>query len=182
MISNNVTDDHNYGAAALRDELAKVRGAENGTRRNTLNSAAFALGQLIGGGVLDRTTVASELHAAARETGLPDREIDATIDAGLRDGIAEPRAPKADPKPQQRRIVATYPYTDAGATCCSRLSASSRRTSASVALMVAAAGHGNSATLSVCCIDSPRSTTPGRTRSCSSSRERRTPTDSPGWA
>src|SRR6266702_2051168 len=43
-----------YAAAALRGELDRVLAAGEGTRNHTLNAAAFALGQLVAGGLLAR--------------------------------------------------------------------------------------------------------------------------------
>ena len=42
-----------YGQAALDAEVARVAGAPQGQRNGTLNAAAYALGQLVAGGVLD---------------------------------------------------------------------------------------------------------------------------------
>ena len=79
-----------YGAKALEDELTRLRAAPNGSRNDQLNRSAFALGQLVGGGVLDRAEVESELLAA---TDLPEKEARATIASGLEAGIQEPRTP-----------------------------------------------------------------------------------------
>ena len=82
-----------YGAAALRRHAERVAAAEVGSRRHTLNGAAFACGQLAGSGHLDPGRIADELERAALATGLPAREIRATVERGLRDGAARPFYP-----------------------------------------------------------------------------------------
>lgn len=82
-----------YGAAALRNEVERMRAARAGTRNDTLNRAAYALGRLVGAGLLDRDLAASELFQAARQTGLPARECSSTLASGLGAGIARPRFP-----------------------------------------------------------------------------------------
>ena len=82
-----------YGAAALRNEVERVLAARVGTRNDTLNRAAYALGRLIGAGVLDRDLAASELFHAARRVGLSARESSSTLASGLGAGIARPRYP-----------------------------------------------------------------------------------------
>lgn len=85
-----------YVQAALERELAKLCAAMNGTRNDQLNKSAFALGQLVGIGALDRAHVESELYRAASEIGYVDddgeRQTRATIKSGLDDGEHQPRA------------------------------------------------------------------------------------------
>jgi hypothetical protein len=82
-----------YAAAALRNEVERVRMARVGTRNDTLNRAAFALGRLIGAGILDRDLAVGELTDAGKQAGLPPREIASTLSSGLSAGIARPRLP-----------------------------------------------------------------------------------------
>lgn len=82
---------HGYGATALRLEIQALRDASNGTRNDSLNRSAFAMGQLVGAGELERGYVESELMAAAMMLGLSEHETLATIESGLEAGIAEPR-------------------------------------------------------------------------------------------
>jgi hypothetical protein len=82
-----------YGAAALRNETERMLAAPVGTRNDTLNRAAYALGRLIGAGILDRDLAASELFHAARRAGLPARECASTLASGLGAGMARPRFP-----------------------------------------------------------------------------------------
>jgi hypothetical protein len=83
-----------YGLAALERKLALVVGAGEGSRRNTLNGAAYALGQLVAGGQLDEAATAEALEQAAAQTGLPVAEIRATIRHGLTDGQQRPWYPE----------------------------------------------------------------------------------------
>ncbi|HPD16232.1 MAG TPA: bifunctional DNA primase/polymerase [Planctomycetota bacterium] len=80
-----------YAETALKLEVRNLRQAPEGTRNDTLNRAAFSLGQLVGGGYLDRAHVEAELAATAAITGLGEREAAATIQSGLEAGIQEPR-------------------------------------------------------------------------------------------
>ncbi len=80
-----------WAKAALAGELDKVTAAREGTRNVTLNGAAFKVGQIVGGGALDRGTAESQLLAAARQCGLPESEAKKTISSGLAGGIQRPR-------------------------------------------------------------------------------------------
>jgi hypothetical protein len=85
-----------YAQAALQREAARVRTAAPHTCNDTLNRAAFNLGQLVAAGLLDADQVREVLLAAALAaptTGHADRErkAKATIASGLRAGAAKPR-------------------------------------------------------------------------------------------
>jgi hypothetical protein len=85
-----------YAQAALQREAARVRAAAPGSCNDTLNRAAFNLGQLVAAGLLDADQVRAVLLAAALAapgTGHADRErkAKATITSGLRGGAAKPR-------------------------------------------------------------------------------------------
>lgn len=80
-----------YGKAALEGEVAKLRAASVGERNNTLNEAAFALGQLVGGGVLTESDVTDELERVALQIGLEPTEMRSTIHSGLTAGMRQPR-------------------------------------------------------------------------------------------
>jgi hypothetical protein len=79
-----------YAAAALEAETDRVARAPVGTRNDTLNRAAFALGRLVGAGLLDAMVVAYELDAAARHAGLGRAEIRRTIRSGMTAGRRQP--------------------------------------------------------------------------------------------
>jgi hypothetical protein len=79
-----------YAQAALTAEADRVAGAAVGTRNDTLNRAAFALGRLVGAGLLDPGDVVRELDAAARRAGLGRVETRRTIRSGLTAGRRAP--------------------------------------------------------------------------------------------
>lgn len=85
------TGGSGYGETALREEIARVWAAPEGSRNGTLNRAAFALGQLAAGGELDGHLAADRLASAARAVGLDLSEAVATINSGLSAGMAQPR-------------------------------------------------------------------------------------------
>ena len=86
-----------YARAALAAELGNVLAAREGTRNDTLNRAAFALGTLVGAGALDRIDVRERLIAAGVAVGLDRLATERTVDSGLGDGSAKPRdIPKAE--------------------------------------------------------------------------------------
>lgn len=80
-----------YVEAALRAEVARVANAAKGSRNAALNRAAFSLYQLAGAGVLDESTVATELGQAARSIGLEDTEIEKTLKSAREAGMSKPR-------------------------------------------------------------------------------------------
>jgi|GEM_PF-589756 len=84
-----------YAHAALAGELGRLAAAPVGTRNNTLNAAAFALGQLVAAGLLDRADVERRLLAAALAAGLDEPEARATLRSGLDAGQEQPRSPAA---------------------------------------------------------------------------------------
>jgi hypothetical protein len=81
-----------YVQAAVAAELERVRTAADGTRNDTLNAAAFNLGQFIGAGHLEYFATFDALHAAAMTAGLDVREADKTIRSGFGAGEQQPRA------------------------------------------------------------------------------------------
>jgi hypothetical protein len=101
-------DEDAYGAAALRDEVRIVATAVEHTRNDTLNRAAFKLGQLVGAGQLEPDTVSAALAEAAAQAGLPEREASRTIRSGMTAGARSPRQPRqharaAQPPPPAQR-------------------------------------------------------------------------------
>jgi hypothetical protein len=80
-----------YALAALRGEVDRVLAAAPGTRNNTLNEAAFALGQLAAAGILPPKLAYDALMTAAASIGLPPREASRTIGSGLGSGARQPR-------------------------------------------------------------------------------------------
>jgi hypothetical protein len=81
-----VAHPHRYAEAALAAEADRVARAPVGARNDTLNRAAFALGRLVGAGLLDEASVRRELARAARHAGLGRAETVRTIRSGLTAG------------------------------------------------------------------------------------------------
>lgn len=77
---------------ALIYEIRAVAAAPVGQRSNTLNRAAYNLGQIVGDRLLDRARVERDLLDAALAAGLGEVEAQRTIRSGLEAGIAEPRS------------------------------------------------------------------------------------------
>jgi Bifunctional DNA primase/polymerase, N-terminal len=98
-----------YDKAALERECKAVAAARPGTRNGALNTAAFSLGQLIGGGstldeqeVRDRLFEAAETCQLVADDGAPAAL--ATIDSGITAGKKQPRA-----RPQPASQTGTRP-------------------------------------------------------------------------
>ncbi|MGH9281927.1 MAG: bifunctional DNA primase/polymerase [Acidimicrobiales bacterium] len=92
-----------WSAAAVEGELARVSAATVGQRNHVLNRAAFVLGQIVGGGHLDRDLVSDLLEQAGQAAGLGAREAMATVESGLVAGEASPRHPSDRPPPTGHR-------------------------------------------------------------------------------
>src|SRR5262249_36309881 len=90
-----------YGRKALESEASRVLLATEGERNAQLNRSAFALGQLVAGGALERWDVEATLERAATGAGLDRQEIKATIRSGIEAGMKEPRT--APERPHQGR-------------------------------------------------------------------------------
>ena len=85
-----------YATAAVRGEAQRVRTAPPGQHNAVLCRAAYALGQLIGAGLLDPDTARTELTAAAgvltgADCDCTPREVARVIAAGLAAGARNPR-------------------------------------------------------------------------------------------
>jgi putative DNA primase/helicase len=109
------TASDSYATKALRSEIEAVSTATRGTRNNTLNKAAFALGQFIGAGRLDRSVAETAL---LRATDLDIEEAERTIASGIADGMQQPRGElktQAENKPPLMATAETlYMLTDSG--------------------------------------------------------------------
>jgi hypothetical protein len=79
-----------YAQVALTAEADRVARAPVGRRNDTLNRAAFALGRLVGAGLLDAGDVRRELETAANFAGLGRAETRRTIRSGLGAGRRTP--------------------------------------------------------------------------------------------
>jgi hypothetical protein len=80
-----------YAQKALDEEVQRLRTAADGTRNDTANKTAFALGQLVGAGALGESEVEAALLNAATSAGLTEGEALASIRSGLRAGVKLPR-------------------------------------------------------------------------------------------
>ncbi len=84
-----------WARAALERETEAVSRAVKGTRNDTLNRAAFNLGQLVAGRLLNRNEVEDALLGAAHACGLVaddgEAPVRATIRSGLQAGARDPR-------------------------------------------------------------------------------------------
>ncbi|MDL2259484.1 DUF3987 domain-containing protein [Deltaproteobacteria bacterium OttesenSCG-928-K17] len=81
-----------YGQKALEAECSRIASASLGTRNVTLNKSAFAIFQLVSGGVLPAEEAEARLHEAARFSGLDDKEIRATINSARTKAALSPRS------------------------------------------------------------------------------------------
>ena len=80
-----------YADSARRRELDRLGKAPKHQRNDTLNRAAFKLGQLVPYGILDIAIITQDLAAVARTIGLDESEIEPTIASGLKAGGQCPR-------------------------------------------------------------------------------------------
>ena len=80
-----------YAMAALRAETERVASARPGTRNDTLNRAAFSLGQLVAAGLIPPIPAITSLIDAARSAGLPEDEAVRTVRSGMEAGARKPR-------------------------------------------------------------------------------------------
>jgi P4 family phage/plasmid primase-like protien len=103
-----------YVEAALKSEVHAVETAPEGKRNDTLNTAAFNLGQLVGAGVLDEATVVAELTRAAAGYAADDGAdaVEKTIASGLAAGIKQPRDLSEIKEAARRTRHTTAPSTE----------------------------------------------------------------------
>jgi len=86
-------ETNTYGQSALTQELAELAAATQGERNDSLNRAAFNLGQLVAGGQLNQGQAESSLLGVAMGLGLNQKEAIKTISSGIRSGMENPRGP-----------------------------------------------------------------------------------------
>lgn len=98
-----------WARTALVLETDRVSRAPDGRRNDTLNSAAYSLGQISGAGLLDDRVVVESLSAAAISAGLTSREALRTIESGLAAGMRSPRGPSPPTRAHSIREVAVEP-------------------------------------------------------------------------
>lgn len=94
-----------YASRAIEEEARNLAGmGKDSGRNNALNTAAFNLGQLVAGGLLDAGEVRAALVAACEQNGLVKedgmRSVLASIRSGLSAGARKPRtAPEQEAAP-----------------------------------------------------------------------------------
>jgi hypothetical protein len=105
-----------YVQAAVDGELDSIRKATDGSQENTLNKAAFSLGQLVGAGSLDFHTIKDSLTSAGLDMPSynPRRqwsgaEIEKKVERGLNDGMREPRDVPENTYRHQTALMASTP-------------------------------------------------------------------------
>lgn len=94
-----------WAAAALEGEAERIRSAPDGQGNTAVNAAAYAVGRLVGGRLLDRAAAETALIAALdswtfAEPGDRARML-RTLRSGLAAGESNPRVP--EPSEQRRR-------------------------------------------------------------------------------
>jgi hypothetical protein len=97
-----------YVSAAMGGEVQRVRTAPPGQHNTVLCRAAYALGQLIGAGLLDHGSARAELTAAASalvgaDCDCTPAEVARVITAGLAAGTRNPR--RTTPRTSHRRAA-----------------------------------------------------------------------------
>ena len=80
-----------YAAAALKNEIERVLETAEGSRNDQLNRSSFALGQLVGSGLLELDEVVERLCQAGTAVGLGAAEIVRTVQSGVNAGLSNPR-------------------------------------------------------------------------------------------
>jgi hypothetical protein len=83
-----------YGRAALDRECAAIANAPKGEQEKTRHRACFAIGRLVGGGVIAEAEALSRLKQAARRMpayGERWADLERKVEASFRRGVADPR-------------------------------------------------------------------------------------------
>ena len=97
-----------WASTALAGEIDRVQRADEGQRNQTLNRAAFVLGQIVAADHLDHDDVSDLLCRAGVASGLGEREVRTTVASGLTAGARRPRHPPERP-PQRPVDLRTVP-------------------------------------------------------------------------
>lgn len=94
-----------YGRAVLAREDAAIREMKRGARNDQLNKSAFAIGQLVAGGEIERGEAMNVLVLAGIASGLPEREAMTTLRSGMSAGERRPRRAPVVPRPRRGRAA-----------------------------------------------------------------------------
>lgn len=112
-----------YGERALRDECAKIEASVPGTQENTLNTSAFTIGTLVGGGEISENIARAALVQSgmviARDWTVVD--VSEKVERALAAGMATPRSAPENgrreqpmrPEPPREAPPATAPIEGA---------------------------------------------------------------------
>jgi KaiC/GvpD/RAD55 family RecA-like ATPase len=92
-----------YGAKALAGEVETMQATGEGSRNHQLNTSAFKLGGLVGGGELAEADAAEQLKSAAMSVGLDSMEVFKTFRSGIEAGKQNPR--QAPPRPLTAPVI-----------------------------------------------------------------------------
>lgn len=103
------TETTPYGKRALDNELDTLSQATEGTRNHALNTAAFAIYQLVETGHIARADADESIGRTARMIGLTPSEIAKTMQSAQRGGAAKPRVNA--PNPDENHEADTPPVT-----------------------------------------------------------------------
>lgn len=96
-----------YLTAVLTNTIKDVAEAVEGTRNDTLNSAAFTLGAFVAGSGLDCARAELALLDAAERCGLSSDEAETTVTSGMTAGMDNPRSvPEDEDQAARDRFVA----------------------------------------------------------------------------
>lgn len=102
-VVNGATGPERWVQAALDGEYERAAKAPKGRRNHELNTAAFKLGQLVGGNQLDEGAARRTLEAAAEASGWAGEEgpdaVSKVIASGMSAGMLNPRSA---PEPRQQ--------------------------------------------------------------------------------
>lgn len=103
-----------YAGRALEAEVQRVMDCpphDGGGRNDALNTAAYSLGQLVGGGALSEGEVVAALTAAARAVNLPESEIASILPRCVHEGAEKPRGVPERPAPSPLGLPVLTPPT-----------------------------------------------------------------------
>ena len=87
-------DAHGWAQTALKNEIGRISNAPVGTVNDTLCSACFSLGQIVGAGLLDPQEVLDLAVSASVRTDWDERKSRRTAWAAIQRGTGHPRGPK----------------------------------------------------------------------------------------
>ncbi|MFJ9903944.1 bifunctional DNA primase/polymerase [Streptomyces sp. NPDC101152] len=82
-----------YTRKVVQDECDAITYAPDGDQNNTINTAAFNLGTLVGAGAISEGEARQHLLAAARAGNHPEGRAAGAVASGLGAGMAQPRHP-----------------------------------------------------------------------------------------